>query len=140
MKAVWLFLLVVALCAWASTCHAAGVDTLKCTLPTLNAPGGPPLCIDLNSVQCYRTVQSQTWVANEAFLRGPGFATARGDSLWRIVRAEAAPVQIQSAGVTWQQACTRFAFTVSDSAGRSYFVTTRDLSLNESAWSNWCSK
>ena len=137
MKAVWLFLLVVALCAWASTCHAAGVDTLKCTLPTLNAPGGPPLCIDLNSVQCYRTVQSQTWVDSSAVMLAGPAAWAR---LWPRVRAEAAPVQIQSAGVTWAQAGTRFTFTVSDSAGRSYFVTTRDLSLNESAWSNWCSK
>jgi hypothetical protein len=110
---------------------------LSFTLPTLNAPGGPPLCIDLNSVQCYRTVQSQTWVAKHAVME------AVADSFtfyWPRVRAEAAPVQIQSAGVTWAQAGTRFAFTVSDSAGRSYFVTTRDLSLNESQPSNWVTK
>ena len=112
---------------------------LSFTLPVLNAPGdaqsGP--CLDLNSVQCYRTVQSQTWVDSSAVMLASPAAWAR---LWPRVRAEAAPVQIQSAGVTWQQAGTRFAFTVSDSAGRSYFVTTRDLSLNESQPSNWCSK
>ena len=113
--------------------------TLSATMPTQNA-GGNGLCIDIASCIVYRAVQSQTYLANEAFLRGPGFATARGDSIWRIVRAEAEPVQVASVGLGWPDAGTLKSFTLPDSLRGSFVMRTRDTSLNESGDSNWSSR
>ena len=117
---------------------AAATFVLSATMPTLDAPGDDStrLCLDLASCIVYQSVPSATYYANEAYLRGPGFATARGDSLWRIVRSETAPHQVASMGLVWQDRGTRKSFTLPDSLRGTFWMRTRDTNLNESAESN----
>lgn len=117
--------------------------TISFTLPVWNDVGlflrecvaGPAPCRDLRSVTVWRAVQSKTWVAKCDSMLADEEVWAK---YWPTVRDEAAPQVIVSQGLVRADAGAVRSFTVPDTG--TYFVTTRDDSMNVSCQSNWVTR